>query len=452
VPHDDALHDRQSDAGALVLARVMKPLKHAEELRCITHVETDSVVAHAVDVVVAGGARIDGDARHVARRGELDRVRKQVQHDLVHHPCVSRRRRNIADRDLDDAVAMRLARFRRGTLEQQLHVHERARDRLTRHAGEREEIFDERCHARGARAHDTEEADAFRIEHARVFVGEDSREAVDCSQRCAQVVRHGVRERFELAVRRGQILLRLRHARGHAVECAVDDCDLVLARERLVQRLDGAEAMGVLRHDAEPVIDRAEEHRRNRGGDEHIQHDGAADRHRQERVRTLRRRLPRSGQLLFLAHEIVHLRAEDVGPTRTVTRRRARERLRDASHRDESNVLHVRRDEVLQGRVQLVDAVSLPRIVGDGVAQLVHSRRRFVRGLRPRPREPFLLRDDETAHGRLAAEDEAIDVERVAENELRVKREAAIGQSTPADDDQQRREDELDGDGNRHQN
>src|ERR1700674_866074 len=53
VALDDALHDRQADAGAFEILRAMQPLKHAEKLVGILHVEADAVVANEEHLLLA---------------------------------------------------------------------------------------------------------------------------------------------------------------------------------------------------------------------------------------------------------------------------------------------------------------------------------------------------------------------------------------------------------------
>ena len=56
VTLNDALDDRQADAGALEILRAMQPLEHAEQLVGVAHVETGAIVAnkeHAFAAAVA---------------------------------------------------------------------------------------------------------------------------------------------------------------------------------------------------------------------------------------------------------------------------------------------------------------------------------------------------------------------------------------------------------------
>src|SRR5712672_3333515 len=46
---DDAVDDREADAGALELLGAVQPLKGAEELGGVAHVEPRAVVAHGID-------------------------------------------------------------------------------------------------------------------------------------------------------------------------------------------------------------------------------------------------------------------------------------------------------------------------------------------------------------------------------------------------------------------
>ena len=49
MPLDDALHDREADAVAIVFLRSVQSLEHAEELVDVLHVEANPVVLDEVD-------------------------------------------------------------------------------------------------------------------------------------------------------------------------------------------------------------------------------------------------------------------------------------------------------------------------------------------------------------------------------------------------------------------
>src|SRR4051812_32138266 len=63
VAGDDAVHERESYAGAGKIGLVVQPLEHAEELRRVTRIEACAVVAHEVRVLSRIADRIDLDCR-----------------------------------------------------------------------------------------------------------------------------------------------------------------------------------------------------------------------------------------------------------------------------------------------------------------------------------------------------------------------------------------------------
>src|SRR5229473_8640756 len=100
VARDDALDDREADAGAGKLVLSMQALKDAKQLVVVAHVEARTVVAHAVNQVRA--ALLAGDlypGRGLAA-AVLQRVGQQVDPDLPEQRRVAIRRRQCADRQL----------------------------------------------------------------------------------------------------------------------------------------------------------------------------------------------------------------------------------------------------------------------------------------------------------------------------------------------------------------
>src|SRR3984893_598528 len=53
VAMDDALHDREADAGAFEILRAMQPLEHAEQLVGVSHIEASTIVADEDDLFTA---------------------------------------------------------------------------------------------------------------------------------------------------------------------------------------------------------------------------------------------------------------------------------------------------------------------------------------------------------------------------------------------------------------
>src|SRR2546421_5170451 len=83
VAVDDALRDRQADAGAVIVLGAVQPLEHPKELVGVAHVEADAVVAHKIHGLPALRAPAHGDTRHVAVGGKLEGVGQQVDEDLL---------------------------------------------------------------------------------------------------------------------------------------------------------------------------------------------------------------------------------------------------------------------------------------------------------------------------------------------------------------------------------
>src|SRR5581483_10416382 len=83
VAVDDALHDRQADAGPLEIFGAMQPLEHAKELVGVFHVEADSVVADEEDPFTAVVAGADLHRRAVTLARILECVVDQVHEHLL---------------------------------------------------------------------------------------------------------------------------------------------------------------------------------------------------------------------------------------------------------------------------------------------------------------------------------------------------------------------------------
>ena len=125
------------------------------------------------------------------------RVADEVDPDLSQECPVRAGGRELADGERDVPLAVddlvgHLARERR-------HVDALGRRRRARHAREREQVVDEALHPVDVLADDAGHATAFVAEGRAVVLEQHRREAVDRAQRRAQVVRHRVAERLELA-------------------------------------------------------------------------------------------------------------------------------------------------------------------------------------------------------------------------------------------------------------
>src|SRR5205085_8251744 len=99
VSLDDATHIGKSYPGALEIIAAVQPLKHAEQLVRIGHVEPDAVVADVEDTLSidgSGAANLDFRARPGA--GVLERVRYEIQHGYPQHRAIALNARQCVDR------------------------------------------------------------------------------------------------------------------------------------------------------------------------------------------------------------------------------------------------------------------------------------------------------------------------------------------------------------------
>src|SRR5437588_3531784 len=100
VARDDALDDREADAGAGKLVLPMQALKDAKQLVVVAHVEARAVVAHAVNQVCAAALAGDLYPRRGLAAAVLQRVGQQVDPDLPEQRGVAVRGGQRADRQL----------------------------------------------------------------------------------------------------------------------------------------------------------------------------------------------------------------------------------------------------------------------------------------------------------------------------------------------------------------
>ena len=92
---NDALNRCQSDAGSFELVGAMQPLKYAEKLVDVSHVEPNTVVPHEnLRLVSMSTYRANFDRGETACAGELDRIGKQIHKSHPQESPIS-----IADRE-----------------------------------------------------------------------------------------------------------------------------------------------------------------------------------------------------------------------------------------------------------------------------------------------------------------------------------------------------------------
>src|SRR5207245_4813676 len=97
---NDALDIRQTDAGALKLARAVEPLEHSEKLIHVLHVEAGAVIANEdhdlLFIGVAGGAA-DFDPGFFARADVFHSVGYQIHQHLPQHGRIAAHSAQHAD-------------------------------------------------------------------------------------------------------------------------------------------------------------------------------------------------------------------------------------------------------------------------------------------------------------------------------------------------------------------
>src|ERR1700730_518455 len=71
VAANDAMYDRQPDAGSRELSLCMHPLEDSKQLVRVLHVESNTVVPDEIHLFVLLPEGADFDARRITRSGEL---------------------------------------------------------------------------------------------------------------------------------------------------------------------------------------------------------------------------------------------------------------------------------------------------------------------------------------------------------------------------------------------
>src|SRR2546427_3247913 len=100
VAVDDALHNSEAHACALILLRAVQPLKDAEEPISITHVEAYAIVFDEVDGLAAKALTAHFNAGALTLTGELDSIREEVDQDLLQQGHVSTADRQVTNHDV----------------------------------------------------------------------------------------------------------------------------------------------------------------------------------------------------------------------------------------------------------------------------------------------------------------------------------------------------------------
>src|SRR2546427_1789924 len=100
VAVDDALHNSEAHACALVFLGAVQPLKDAKERMSIAHVEAYTVIFDEVDVLVVSALATHLNAGDLTLIGELDSIREEVDQDLLQQGHVGTADRQVANYDV----------------------------------------------------------------------------------------------------------------------------------------------------------------------------------------------------------------------------------------------------------------------------------------------------------------------------------------------------------------
>src|SRR5262245_36746657 len=103
---DDALHNSEAHACALILLGAVQPLKHVEELMSIAHVETYTIIFDEIDVLVAGALTTRFNAGDLTLTGELERIREEVDQNLLQQGHVGPADRQVANHDVNPSSCL----------------------------------------------------------------------------------------------------------------------------------------------------------------------------------------------------------------------------------------------------------------------------------------------------------------------------------------------------------
>src|SRR5205085_10302442 len=94
VSQHDTLDECQADSGAFEIVDAVQPLKYAEQLRAVLHIESHAVVSHEIRVLSPAFLESDLNGRILFRAREFDCVRNQVIQNLPDHGSIAESSRN----------------------------------------------------------------------------------------------------------------------------------------------------------------------------------------------------------------------------------------------------------------------------------------------------------------------------------------------------------------------
>src|SRR5262249_18380656 len=209
----------------------VQPLKNAEELVVIAHVESDSVILDTVHRFILQFLTAYLHARLIALGGVFDRIADEIYPYLAQHRAIAQSRRQRGYFDSADGPRAS-AYFRATSLTDGNHVDCRGFQVFAPEPRKRQQVVNQLGHSAGFLAHYGKPVLRFFIKLRPVVFFQHARIAADRSQRRAQVVRYRVAKALEFLVRRLELLGTYGHAGLEllALGYVLDDANEVLRR------------------------------------------------------------------------------------------------------------------------------------------------------------------------------------------------------------------------------
>ena len=202
VALDDAVHRRESDAGAFEFAGLVQTLERLEQLVGVGHVEADTVVTH--DEAAGAGTVLAQALQFDHRRGLVAGVFHGVAQQVLQHdagqPQIAEARQARLDPPGNDTLRL-LGLFRLHHLFGDVAEVGLAQLQFAlADPGQGQQVGDQGAHAPGRGQHPMEQLLFVRGKATFQLFAQQTGESVDGPQRRFQVVRDGVGEGVELGV------------------------------------------------------------------------------------------------------------------------------------------------------------------------------------------------------------------------------------------------------------
>src|SRR2546422_1180161 len=178
----------------------VQPLKHAEELVRVLHIETNSVVAHVKDDFVLGVCGPDFDPPLGPSLGEFHSVGNEVYQCQTQHGGIALNGGEVANDPRRLALFRGLLEFSDDLLNEAAEVDHAGHHPYTSHFRKCQKIVDEMSHLPRRGFDDRDEPLALIVETVRGVALQQRNKAGDMTQRSAEVVRDGVGKRLEFVV------------------------------------------------------------------------------------------------------------------------------------------------------------------------------------------------------------------------------------------------------------